>query len=57
MCGIFKHKTIRHYKYLSESETSLSNVLNLWSRSKPDNEGRKLSSLQIANGQPGNTNS
>ena len=45
------------HKYSSEGEVSWSNALNLWNRSKPENEGRKPLSMQAANGEQGTANS
>ena len=50
MCGIFKHKTTINI-------CLKVNALNLWNRSKPENEGRKLSFLEIANGEPAKADS
>ena len=57
LSGVLAHYSSNRFIEKPNLVVHRVNARNLWNRSKPENEGRKLSSSQIANGQQGNTNS
>ena len=54
MCGILKHKIL---KYLKVKQVGVTLWIRETDQNQTENKGRKLLSLQTANGEQGTTNS
>ena len=57
LSGVLAHYSSNRFIEKPNLVVHRVNARNLWNRSKPENEGRKPSSMQTANGEHGTTNS
>ena len=57
LSGVLVHYSSNRFIERSNLVVHRVNARNLWNRSKPENEGRKPSPVQTANGEHGTTNS
>ena len=55
--NVWNFQTQDHYKYLKVKQVGATLWIRKTDQNQTENEGRKLSSLQTANGEQGTTNS